>query len=79
MNTTTVFPTTHRIHVAGVSALVAALVSLGAPAAGIPDDRSFETSANGVTAVVEQQPGIRPCFLHRAHWNDALDASQPQC
>ncbi|MEP7738006.1 hypothetical protein ABKW28_10170 [Nocardioides sp. 31GB23] len=46
---------------------------------------ALASSASAAIPEPEPQPGPgstdqeRPCFMVRAHWNDALDGPQPTC
>jgi hypothetical protein len=76
MNTTT----THRFRPAVAAVAAGLTLTFADPAAGIPDRRELERQpARGASASTPYEPGTRPCFLHRAHWNEALDGPQPRC
>lgn len=67
---------------AAATAVVATIVAL--PVAGqatpVPIDRYEARAVYGPAAVATATtPTDRPCFLHRARWNPALDGPQPVC
>lgn len=67
---------------AGAAATAAAATILALPVAGqatpVPIDRYEAPVAYAPTATTAARID-RPCFLHRARWNLALDGPQPVC